>query len=389
VGLFNPGDTVEDRVSFDSLTGASETYVRNAVPAVANAIATFDRRLFIADGSYIQYSTDPYVDTTGRFLTFARLGVNPDDGDRITAMWAQTGVMRVAKNRSMYNVYKNAAGQYGSIELADHYGAVAALSHVSAPEGDWFLSEDGVRLEDEGIYKERSFIGSLMSNRIKSFTLHPAAVLQNAVAAYYGDAYLISLPALDTTWVCFKIPTPGGQYRYSWGTWDVVFSGAAFYSVSSENVLTPADSLYFTMPGKAALYRYGASVTDDGTAVAAVWESGPVGPMDGELWDPVKAGLWVESCDTVSGALELQFYDDVWDTAGDRWGTVDTGKTVTLPGLRERRYHLVEIGPGVRANDVLYWTTALRAEGLETIGAETVIEGMKLELVNRGPAQRR
>ncbi len=389
VGLFNAGDTVEDRISYDSLSAASEEYKRNAIPAVANAIATFDRRLFITDGSYIQYSNDPYVDSTGRFLTFNRIGVNPDDGDRITAMWAQTGVMRVAKNRSMYNVFKNAAGEYGSIELADHYGVVAALSHVSAPEGDWFLSGDGVRLEDEGIYKERSFIGSLMSSQIRGLIQQPIAALRNSVAGYYGSAYLLSIPALDTTLVCFKIPTDGGQYRYSWATWDLVFSGAAYYSVSAENVLTPADSLYFTQPGGSSLYRFGSSATDDGDTIVAVWESGPLGPMDGDLWEPSKVGVWAESADTVTGAVAVRFYNDQYDTAAGRWGALDTGKTVTMPGLRERRYHLFEVAPGTMANDVLYWSADLRVAGVQTVGDETVVEGLKVELTNRGPAQRR
>jgi hypothetical protein len=385
VGIYDQGETVTDYLHYDSLL-LRDRYERNGVPATSQAIGVHGNRLFLADGSLVYFSNDPNVDTVGALFTMLPVPLSLDDGDRVTGLYpVNDGVMTGVKNRGKYNLYDNGQGGYRGIELAAHYGMVAPLSHFAAPEGDWILSEDGVRLDSENPYKERSSVGNLMSWQIKSFTKQPITTLQHAVAAYWRNTYLLSIPSLDTTWACFKISMDNGQYRYSWATWDLVFSGAAYYSVRAENQLTPSDSLYFTMPGGSSLYRIGGN-DDNGVNIVATWESGPLGPMDGGMYEPMQAALWVESDDTVTGAVKIRFYDDDYNADSSRWGTIDTGKTVTLPSLRDRRYHLFDVAPGVRGNDALFWTVDLRVEGIE---AATIIEGLKIDVVHRGPAQRR
>lgn len=386
IGQFNPGDTVSDTLHYDSLI-VREPYIRNAVPAIGTAIATLDNRLFISDGSHTSYSNK--ADSNTSFLTFDQIAASPDDGDQIAAMWqAAQKTARIGKSQSMFNAYQAADGKYQSAELSRHYGVIAPLSHAKAPEGDYFLSADGVRVEDEGPYRDRAFVGQPMSSRINSFQRLPAQTLRGAVGSYFDDKFLLSFPGLDTTWVLFKIPR-GDGYRYSWGTWSLTFAGTAMYSVTTSNVHLPSDSVYFIKSGSASLYRYGSSQTDNGTPIVVRWESGPLGPMDGQLYEPVETGLWTQSPDTIAGDLTADFLDDRYDTTANRFGRVDSGKRVTFGALRDWRYHRYEVGTGALANDALYWSVRLTGTGLPGGLDGTIVEGMNVRFHIRGSAQRR
>lgn len=373
LGLYNPGDTVLDTLHYDSLL-TREPYERNDIPAVANAIAVFDNQLFLADGSRVQRSNDE--DTTTSFLTFAATNINPDDGDQITAMWPAKQVLRTGKTKRTYSLYST-GGSYDAMELSGHYGVVAPLSHANAAEGDYFLSHDGVRLEDEGIYKERSFIGSLVSGQIGSFREQPLATLRQSVGEYYDGKYLLSIPSLDTTWVLHRIPMPDGSVRYAWGTWSFTFSGAALYSVGASNQFVPSDSLYFTKPGGSSLYRYGSSTTDAGAGITAIWESGPLGRIDGTEWQVRDLQLWVQSTDTTAGACEVTFYNERYNGSG--WGSSTGYETVDLAGLNDERLHWREVRGLTSA---LYWRARLTYQAT----GETTIDGLRVRLSSAGPA---
>jgi hypothetical protein len=382
IGQFNGGDTVVDSLRYDSLK-LRQLYERNALAGPLTDVEVFDRRLFVSNGRYLMY-TDP-SDTSTIFRLFDNTPINPDDGDQNTAMWPAKGLMRAAKTGSMYSVYDAGQGAYRATELSAHYGVIAPLSHVDGPEGDWILSKDGVRFESEGPYKDRSFIGELASAPLRSFRKQPLTVLRNGIGFYYDDKYLLSLPDVETTFVCNKIMTDGGA-RYAWSTWGLVFGGAAMYRSAEDHRFTPPDTFYFTKPGGSSLYRFGSSATDNGVAIAASWESGALGPKDGHLWEPTELGLWVESEDTTAGALLAEWKDDQWNGSG--WGGIDTAKTVEFGSLRSRRLHVYEIAPGIDDNDCLYWSVRLRvAAGVSLL--PTTVEGLTVTLTDRGPAVKR
>jgi len=376
LGQYNQGDTVTDTLCYDALI-LRDPYEMNYVPVPTNGIVSFDGILFLTDGSHVSRST--YSDTNTSFFTFNRTPINPDDGDQIVDMWAQKGGVAVGKNRSKYLMYKS-GGAYNSSELSAHYGVISPLSHASAPEGDYFLSHDGVRLESEGLYKDRSTIGSLMSNSIKSFTSQSLPVMRQSVGFCYDSKYLLSVPSLDTTYVLHKIPMDNGQYRYSWATWDFTFSGAALYAVSSNNDFIPADTMYFTKPGGSSLYRYGGT-DDNGTHISFKWESGPLGPMDGRLWHVNEVALWARSTDTVDYAVECRFYDDSYVSATGTWGLALGAETVRFGALNDRRFHKHEHIAGSLS---LYWTARLTSSMIYNSTGETVIDGLEIKLESRG-----
>jgi len=376
IGLYTPGDTVTDNLSWTELK-KRDAYRQNYIPTPVDGIVAFDDRLFLTDGSYVQRSA--YGDTTISFPVFNRTPINPDDADQIVDMWPQKGGVAVGKNRSKYLMYKS-GDAYNSSELSAHYGVISPLSHASAPEGDYFLSHDGVRLESEGLYKDRSTIGSLMSNSIKSFTSQSLPVMRQSVGFCYDSKYLLSVPSLDTTYVLHKIPMDNGQYRYSWATWDFTFSGAALYAVSSNNDFIPADTMYFTKPGGSSLYRYGGT-DDNGTHVSFKWESGPLGPMDGRLWHVNEVALWARSTDTVDYAVECRFYDDSYVSATGTWGLALGAETVRFGALNDRRFHKHEHIAGSLS---LYWTARLTSSMIYNSTGETVIDGLEIKLESRG-----
>ena len=313
LGTFNPGDTVLDTLHYDSLL-FRDPYRRNAPPsAPLDAIAS-GNRLILMDRQNVYMGN--LLDSGATFNVLQQKPIEPDDGDQNVTLWAQSqGVIKIAKNNSTYNLFRS-GGIWQLPELSRHYGVVAPLSHAAAPEGDYFLSADGVRLETEGIYRSRSIAPLLMSGNLINFKDVAISDLKTAVGTYFDNKYILSIPALDTSFVLNRIIGEGGQSRFAWSTWDLIMTGATKFRVSDDNIIMPGDSLYFIKSGESKIYVFNDGIYDNGQQIIWQWRSGPSNKVDGQFRQVDRAEIYVTSADTVSlgnnslGLFSLIFFDE-------------------------------------------------------------------------------
>lgn len=313
LGRYSPGDTVLDTLHYDSLLFRTP-YRRSAPPTAPLDIVTSGNRLIMMDRQNV-YMGD-LLDSGATFNVLQQKPIEPDDGDQNVTIWAQSqGVVKIAKNNSTYNLFRS-GGIWQLPELSRHYGVVAPLSHASAPEGDYFLSADGVRLEAEGIHRSRSITPVLMSGQLINFKDVAISDLKTAIGVYFDNKYMLSIPALDTNFVLNQIIDAGGQSRFAWSTWDLIMSGATKFRVSNDNIIMPGDSLYFTKPGESKIYVFNDGLFDNGQKVLWSWRSGPSNKVDGLFRQIERAEIYLTSTDTVSlganssGLFSIAFYDE-------------------------------------------------------------------------------
>lgn len=369
IGEFAPGATVYDSLRYDSLL-ARQIFKRNSVPRIIKSMITVDNQLIATDGDLI-YTSDPTIDSI-TFNTFNAQPININDGDQIEAMWLQRGVVKIGKNKSTYNLYRDANGFWRKVELSKHYGCISTFSHASAPEGDYFLSSDGVRLESEGIYRERSFVGSLMSSKLRSFLNFTISQNKQTYAERYDNKYILSYPALDTSFVLHKIFMPDGSIRYGFATWSgLVMSGSAKYHTGQEISIYPGDSLYFTKAGSSNIYKYGGDL-DDGGYSTTLWQSHDLIPITGYWMQPYSLGFEYESEDTSSTASFRAFF------FRNEKGVTQSEYTINPAQLDTARYYYYDMAAGDVA---LTWSLLYNVN--YSFG-ETIFRKFELEFIKRG-----
>lgn len=323
IGEFNPGDTVIDSLCYDSLL-AREIYDRNDVPPIIKQMVSYENQLIATDGKYI-YDSEPSLDSVA-YNVFNRLPIDIDDGDEITTIIPQFGVLKVLKNNSSFILKQNSEGYWRDFEASKNYGSVTGFSWIPAPEGDYFLSRDGVRLENENIYRENATIGSLMSNQLRNFTNMPITTQKLCFGTYIDGLAVFSFPSLDTSYVLNKIPMENGQYRYAWSTWSkIVPCGATKYDVRSDNLIVPADTTYFIKSGSNGVYRYGTQNTDNGVDIKYLWRSQQLTGMFDGYKQITNTYLELSSTDTVEEANYFTYTTERDTTVSDL--------TIALPRL--------------------------------------------------------
>jgi hypothetical protein len=378
IGQYTPGDTIIDTLPYDTLL-SRVALRRNSVPPLIKDIAVCDNRLFTTDGEYLYYS-----DFSPTGLTFdvqSKMPINPDDGDQITAIFSQQdGVVKACKNKSTYNLVQTSESEktvYRSFDLSKNYGCVSSLSHVPAPEGDYILSMDGVRLEDISPYKEKSFVGNLMSWQINAFRDMTISDMKKSVAAYYEGKYLLSFPAKDTTWVLQKVVQNNGQFLYSWSTWDMTFCGSTMFASRDKNEVLPGDTMYFIKSNDNRIYRYDASDKDNGAYVQWAWKSGPVNRITGDLYQIKDAGFYLKSTDTATYSTFAVFFDDE--------ETHITDANLLFNRLDTTRFHYFQLPPHKDAlNWYLYMGSFGQGGGFSAATGETSIYEIMLNLSKSG-----
>ena len=213
------------------------------------------------DSSVIWFPTDAIV-------------INADDGDRIIAAYAARGVIRIFKTKSMYNLYQDANGVWNKQEVANYIGVVAPHSLSAGVNGVFYLTDNGVFREQEGIYKDRYFDVGLVSRDIIELDTLSVLIKSSAVGFQYKSLYILSLPASG-----FVHPTGKTFVRFNntgeWGTWDLTFGGATLYSTETSLSFIPGDTLYFFKPGGTGILRYGTANTDNGDSIRVTAISAP------------------------------------------------------------------------------------------------------------------
>ncbi|MFH1740223.1 MAG: hypothetical protein ABIH23_14540 [bacterium] len=341
LGQYNPGDTVSDSLHYDSLL-ARDIYRRSAVPEKMFDIVAAANRLIAVDDQSV-YMSEP-VDSMVRFNILQQRMIQPDGGDVITGVWESgQGVVKIAKTAHLYDYYRS-GGLWQLPELSKYYGMIAPLSHASAPEGDYFLSLDGVRLESEGVYKNRSFTERLISSPLANFDDMDASVMRRAIGIAYDNKYILSFPNLDTTFVLNKVVRDDGSMGFGWTQWSVCPVGATKYRVSDDNRIIPGDSLYFILSGSAKIYTFGASDHDNGADIYWQWESGPSNPVTGNLWYPDGVALYLQSTETNPNTYLLSFKDQR-----------DSAHYLLTNRLDTANWHEFDATDSTGAQGALYW----------------------------------
>ena len=379
LGTYAPGDTIVDSLPYDSLLNRAD-FRRNAAPQILEQLIAFDNRLIGSDGSYV-YVSDA-SDSGVIFDAFQKWPINRDDGDAITVLMPQKEVVKIGKNQSVYNFFKtsNIPQVWREYELAGNYGCVAPLSHEATPEGDIFLSEDGVRIEREGAYKSRSVIPNLISKQLAAFRDMDILTKRGAISAYYDRKYFLSFPSLDTTWVMFLIDPPGREPHYAWATSSIVFAGATMYRAAFDLRVTLGDTLYFIKPGNPGVFRYETSPSDGDQSITWLWLSAGLNQEDGQLREVEDVVLDVESSDT-SAANPIKFimYDE---------GDSAVGAIYNLDEPDTSRYFSYKIAPmsSSRKWSILLWGNTVIPYGMDPtqMQNDVTIHGIRTNLVPRG-----
>lgn len=313
------GDTTfQDTINFDSayyLPLYRPTLIRTPSSYIFSA---YDQLYSIRDNTMSFTSIDSNVIW---FPTDA-IVINADDGDRIVAAYAARGVIRVFKTKSMYNLFQNANGVWNKQEVTNYIGIVAPLSLSTGVNGVFYLTDNGVFREEEGIHKDRFFDVGLISGDIAELDTIPIVNKIDAVGFQYRSLFVLSLPSggfsgtTGNTFVRFN-KTSG------WGTWDLLFGGTTPYSTETELSFVPGDTLYFFKPGGDDILRFGVSEQDNGAVIPVRALSAPLLTQDMSLFKRInRIGLTIEA--TVHDTLTVQITDEEKNTVSPDIKFLDT-----------------------------------------------------------------
>lgn len=322
IGSYGPGDTLKDSIPWDSLSAGSSSELLN-LPLTRSFMhhpfAVEDQMFGLFESEVLISKPD-----TAEFPATQFQSMNKHDGDDNVTMFEARGLVRVAKNGSMFNLYQDADGLWNKQEITQGYGIIASESYARGIAGHYYLGLQGVLREVEGQVLERTQQSSLVSEPLDNFRVMSLATLRGGTAVAWDEKYLLSFPDLDSTFVYDELA--GG-----WVIWDYGFSDACLYG---QSVGLP-DSLYFILPGDASLYRV-AGTSDTGAAITVVWESSPM-LSDMNLMQVQEADLWVSGTDSTDSLLQVVLKNES--------GVSTAGDTAYLPNLKAARVHRVTFPP--------------------------------------------
>lgn len=289
VGQYSASDTlVFDQLRWDDLQD-SKPFTKAVPPSLMTNLLTHDNRLWGIQGSKVWYSEDLRVDTLQSWGQLSFTSLDESDGDVLTSLFVSRGVVRAMKNNSTYNLYETEGGTWTGDEIAGNFGVVSPQSVEQGITGTYYLSNAGVILETEGLYRERQIQTGLISEVLDNFDKLSISNKRSAIGFKFDreHKYFLSVPAVDTTYVWDE---RAGQ----WSTWDLVFSDAILYGTESSVDFIPGDTMYFIRPGDSILYKYGTRSTDNGSQIDLVWKGGPFG-VSKDLQTVEAVGFWTRS----------------------------------------------------------------------------------------------
>ena len=346
----NPGDTIVDRLPYDSLLN-HDPWRRGFYPSRPSQVFVGNKRLYTLSNDFLYYSNiDSFA--LGSVLSFQRFATT--DGDKITAAWPNQRGIAVKKFKESGQMYDDNT----KVEPNDGYGCVAARSHVKVEGGDYFLSRNDLIFERESDVLERRFVPTKVSQTLKNFSQLNDTLLAKAVSAYLPSQRQLLTCIGDTTY-CFD------EQTNAWSTWSFKFAGSTLFGVDSTRRGIPSDTLYFFRPGGTAIYRYGTSNTDNGTTITASAITAPL-PVNDGWWKSVQgAGIYLSSLDSSNLLVR---------TRTENNGTVVETHTFTDPYLR--RYRRAKFGGKEQA----FWHLEFTGTGLY----RTAISGYDLIYDRKG-----
>ena len=211
---------------------------------------------------------------SGRCIDKEETVLNAGMSDRIKAAKELRGVIRVFKSKSTYNLFQDANGVWSKQEVTNYIGMVAPHSLSTGVGGVFYLTDNGVFKEGEGIYKNRYFDVGPVSIGITELDTLSITKKSDAVGFQYKDLYILSLSSSG-----FAFPTGKTFVRFNktgeWATWDLEFGGTTLYSTETVLDFVPGDTLYFFEPGGSDILRFGTSELDGAGTIRVHAKSAP------------------------------------------------------------------------------------------------------------------
>ncbi len=318
--IVTPGETIigDYHLIYQATSGAGDTTFQDTIPFDSAYYLPLYRPSSVRiPSSYIFSAYDQLYSIRDNVLSFTAIDsnviwfptnaivINADDGDRIMAAYAASGVIRIFKSKSMYNLFQDANGVWSKQEVTNYVGVVAPHSLSAGVGGVFYLTDNGVFKEGEGIYKDRYFDVGLVSGNIIELDTLSVTKKSDAVGFQYKDLYILSLPSSG-----FTFPTGKTFVRFNktgeWATWDLEFGGTTLYSTETVLSFVPGDTLYFFKPGGTGILRFGTSENDNSDIIRVHALSAPFLTQDLSIHKAIsRIGIAARSAATDSLLLTL------------------------------------------------------------------------------------
>jgi len=305
---------VEDDLRSDSIISSLHPrYSPHQAPPLLEGVVSLSDNLWGFAGSRI-YLSDDEIGTMWNLDN--NIAINLNDGDTVTMMSPTRGVMEIFKQNSKVNVFEtvfsDGSTNWNRTEISGFFGSIAGKSRAASLQGTYYLSNDGVIIETEGQFRDRSVATNLLSRELDNFDKLTNAQKFSAVGFAYDHKYMLSVPAVGTTYVYDEIAK-------SWSTWDgMVFQDATLRG----------DTMLFINDNN--VYSYGTSEYDNGNTINMTFTTPPLFP-DAANESITRIALWIRNGDTIS-TIPIVLYDEQSDSIAA--STFDSlFKRVTLRGF--------------------------------------------------------
>lgn len=311
LGFFPRGtEFIVDILRQDSLDLGVDhpAYISHDAPALLEGVVPLNDNLWGYTGSRVYLSDDELGTMWDKANNIA---INLNDGDSVTMMFPARGVMEIFKQNSKVNVFEDMNLFWNRTEVSGFFGSIATKSHAASLRGNYYLSNDGVILETEGQFRDRSVATNLLSQKLDNFDKLTNAQKFSAVGFSHDHKYMLSVPAVGTTYVYDEIAN-------GWSTW----GGLVF-----QDATLRGDTMLFIKGSN--VYSYGTSEFDAGNVINMTFTTPPLFP-DPNFESIHSIALWRRNGDTAS-TLPIRLFDGSTNTASRTFDSLF--KRVTIKGF--------------------------------------------------------
>lgn len=200
------------------------------------------------------------TDFTSTDATVRAIDINKNDGQRITGLGFFQDVLIVFKERSIYQLYFNAANGFVVERVSSSYGAVCHGSIASVENDCYFLTEKGVYV----LGNEPNFYAAIrtneLSSRVKPLIQRINPAYYDLCRAYYtDDRYFLSVP-LDAATTCDTMIVYDRRF-YAWAIWNNIRANDMY--VFKDKDVDGKTHFYFTEYGSANMCEFTPGVYND------------------------------------------------------------------------------------------------------------------------------
>lgn len=190
------------------------------------------------------------------------IDIQPNDGDRITALGVYQDFVIVFKQFAIYQLSLDETGQPSVVLITRAAGCIAPASVVNVENDLYFLDRDGIRVLGNEANYFNSIRTSILSKNIQPEidAMLPSAY-SKAAAIYQDDEYIITLPDSAGN---LKYTYSYNRVFKAWSKWDNIEASAFAKFVDSNNKIR----LIFLRTGGTQVYEFTPNeYSDDGLPI--------------------------------------------------------------------------------------------------------------------------